>query len=99
MLPPAYRVILQDGTRYYLDARTSQLVRVADGAAQGYRWLHQGLHRWDAIPGLHDGPVWAILMIAALIGVAIGVGTGVCPGLKAVVRDVRRLSRGPARAP
>ncbi len=99
VLAPVYRVILQDGTRYYLDAGTARLVRVADGAAQGYRWLHQGLHRWDVIPGLHDGPVWAILMIAALAGVTTGVGTGVYLGLKAVLRDVRRLSRGRARAP
>ena len=92
-LAPAYRVILRDGARYYLDARTGALLRAVDANARGYRWLHQGLHRWDFIPGLHDGPVWAILMLILLGGVTFGVGTGIYLGVGAVARDVRRLVR------
>ena len=98
-LAPAYRVILQDGAHYYLDARTGALLRAVDANARGYRWLHQGLHRWDFIPGLHDGPVWAILMLILLSGVTFGVGTGVYLGVGAVARDVRRLVRGTIRGP
>ena len=92
-LAPAYRVILRDGGRYYLDIRTGALLRAVDANARGYRWLHQGLHRWDFVPGLHDGPVWAVLTLILLGGVTFGVGTGVYLGVGAVARDGRRLSR------
>ncbi len=93
VLAPAYRVILQDRTRYYLDARTGALLRSADADARAYRWLHEGLHRWDFIAGLHDGPAWSVLMLALLAGVTLGVGTGVYLGAQAIIRDVRRLLR------
>ena len=90
---PAYRVMLAGGERDYLDPRTGGLLARFDAAARDYRWLHQGLHRWDVVAGLRQGPVWAAVMVLLLAGVTGGVATGVWLSFKAVTRDFRRLTR------
>ena len=90
---PAYRLILKGGERDYLDPRTGQLLARFDADARGYRWLHEGLHRWDFVPGARQGPVWAAVMVLLLSGVTLGVGAGVWLSWKAALRDLRRLTR------
>ena len=92
---PVYRVVAAGpaATRYYLDPETGALLGRFDPDARGYRWLHEGLHRWDFVPGLGDGPLWAALMVVLLSGVTAGVGTGVWMSWKAVGRDLRRIGR------
>ena len=96
---PAYRVVLRDGTRVYLDPVSGEPLAILDGAARGYRWLHQAPHRWDFIAGLRRGSGWAALVLVLLAGVTAGVATGVWLSLRAVARDVRRLARRLSRPP
>ncbi len=98
-LLPAYRVVEagKGAAIDYLDPVSGELVRRLDGDARAYRWLHAALHRWDFIPGLRRGPLWAALVILLLSAASVGVATGVWMSVKAVARDVRRaLRRGRA---
>lgn len=98
---PAFRVVRRDGVRDYLDPQSGRLLLSVDAAARGYRWLHQGLHRWDFVPGARDGPAWAAAMLALLAGVTLSVGTGLYLGwrrqLKLLFRPKRKVAapRGP----
>jgi len=91
---PVYRVVLGDesNTRLYLDPVTAGIEAKVDRNAKGYRWLHQGLHRFDVLPAMRRRPTWDVLMIALLTGVLVVCVTGMCLGL-------RRLTfRGTTRA-
>ena len=88
---PVWRVILADGERAYLDPKTGALLTHFDGAAKSYRWLHEGLHRFDFVPGLRRGPVWAGLTLILLAGVTFGVGTGVWLGWRRIGHDLHQL--------
>src|SRR5580658_6462902 len=55
---PVYRMILGDGTRYYIDTVSGVLIAKMDRGAQGYRWLHQALHRLDFSAALRGRPQW-----------------------------------------
>jgi len=90
---PAWRVVLSDGRRYYLDPRSGGLLAGLDGPARGFRWLHQGLHRLDVIPGLRRGPAWAALTLLILAAVTFGVGTGVWLGWRRIGLDLHNLRR------
>jgi hypothetical protein len=88
---PVWRVLLADGRRAYLDPRSGAPLASFDGPAKGYRWLHQGLHRFDFVPGLRRGAVWAALTLILLIAVTFGVGTGVWLGWRRIGRDLSQL--------
>jgi len=90
---PAWRVRLRDGRRYYLDPRTGGLLAAFDAQAKGYRWLHQGLHRLDFVPGFRRGPVWAVATLALLSLVTVGVATGVWLGWRRILHDLTRIRR------
>jgi hypothetical protein len=92
---PAWRVRLADGRRYYLDPRSGALLASIDAQARGYRWLHQGLHRLDVVPGFRRGPVWATATLVLLAAVTAGVGLGVWLGLRRIGHDFTRLTAGP----
>jgi hypothetical protein len=83
---PVYRLVLADGTRYYLDAVSGTLVAKLDRGAQAYRWLHQGLHRMDFTAAMRGRPQWDVLMLALMSGVTLLCVTGTYLGY-------RRLSR------
>lgn len=90
---PAYRVELMDGVRFYLDPASGQVLRRVDGAARGYRWLFEGLHRLDVIRGFDRGPGWAAAMVL-LLGIAgAGVATGVWLGWRRATSDLRALKK------
>ena len=90
---PVWRALMADGRRVYLDPRSGAVLANFDGPAKGYRWLHQGLHRLDVIPGLRRGPVWAGLTLLILAAVTFGVGTGVWLGWRRIGLDLHNLRR------
>ena len=90
---PAWRVLMRDGRRYYLDPRTGELLAAFDAPAKGFRWLHEGLHRLDFVPGFRRGPVWAAVTLALLGFVTFGVATGVWLGWRRILHDVAGLRR------
>jgi hypothetical protein len=92
---PVWRVRLADGRRAYLDPRTGALLASFDGPAKGYRWLHQGLHRFDVVPGFRRGPVWASATLILLAAVTFGVGTGVWLGCRRIGHDLHQLRQRP----
>ncbi|MFC4257051.1 peptidase [Altererythrobacter xixiisoli] len=89
---PAYRVMLQDDqqTRIYLNAATGEVGRVVDDAARQSRWLRNGLHSLDFIPGR---PLWDVITIVLLIGVTLVCATGAWMSFRRVGRDVKMLRR------
>jgi hypothetical protein len=90
---PVWRVALSDGTRLYLDPASGQLRARFDADARTYRWLFEGLHRLDVVPGFDRGAGWTAVMLL-LLGVAgTGVATGVWLGVRRVRADVARITR------
>lgn len=83
---PAYRMIVPDGTRYYLDAVSGALVAKIDRGAGEYRWLHEGLHRLDFAAWLRARPLWDLTMLALISGVTLLCATGVYAGYRRLVR-------------
>jgi hypothetical protein len=79
---PVYRVAAADsaGTLYYIDPVSGELLAKIDGAAKGYRWWHQGLHRLDFFPALRGRPQWDALMLLLMTGVTMVCVTGTCLG-------------------
>ena len=90
---PAWRVRLADGRRVYLDPRSGAVLASLDAAAKGYRWLHQGLHRLDVVPGARRGPAWATVSLVLLALVTLGVATGTWLGLRRIGHDFAQLRR------
>jgi hypothetical protein len=88
---PVWRVLTADGRRYYLDAHSGALVGAFDAQAKRYRWLHQGLHRFDVVPGFRCGAVWVFVTLVLLSLVTFGVGTGVWLGWRRIGQDVAQL--------
>ena len=90
---PVWRVLLNDGRRLYLDPHSGELLARVDGPGRGYRWLHQGLHRLDFVPGLRSGPAWAAAVLILLASATFGVATGAWLGLRRLVNDLASLAR------
>lgn len=88
---PAWRILLKDGRRLYLDPRSGAVLADIDGAARGYRWLHQGLHRFDVVPGHRIGAGWTAGVLLLLAAATLGVATGVWLGLKRLGHDFARF--------
>jgi uncharacterized iron-regulated membrane protein len=90
---PAWRVELADGERYYLDPASGQVLQRVDGAARGYRWLHEGLHRLDFVRGFDRGAGWAATMSLLLGFAGAGVATGVWLGWRRAQADLGCLRK------
>lgn len=73
---PAYRLILGDGRRFYLDPLSGDVLASLDGADKGYRWLYQAPHRLDFAPILRERPVRDLVMLTLLIGMSVSFATG-----------------------
>lgn len=95
---PAYRVIYAntDETRLYFDPRTGELIRFVDAEARGFRWWHLGLHRLD-FPVLHSRPLWDLVTVPLLIGVALLCALGVWMGVRRVLRPRGPMRRGASK--
>jgi hypothetical protein len=79
---PVYRVILGEGTRYYVDTVAGTLLAKIDSSAQAYRWWHEGLHRLDFGAALRGRPQWDVLMLMLMSGVTILCATGAYLGFR-----------------
>lgn len=92
---PVFRVIYGDpgATRLYLDPRTGELAGFADGPSRAFRWWHLGLHRLDFSQTLRARPVWDLVTLPLLLGVALLCLIGVWIGVRRLSRDVRRTKR------
>jgi hypothetical protein len=88
---------MRDGRRYYIDSRSGVLAASFDAPAKGFRWLHEGLHRLDFVPGFRRGPAWAAVTLALLSLVTFGVGTGVWLGWRRIGHDLAQVRAAFAR--
>jgi hypothetical protein len=77
---PVYRVIFSDAerTRYYLHPTTGELLAKVDAGARHYRWFHLALHRLDFLAPMRARPLWDLLVLPLLLGVALLCAIGVC---------------------
>src|SRR5690606_5148682 len=81
------------GTRYYIDPTSGRLLLKVDAAQRGYRWLFEGLHRFDFTAALRSRPLWDVLMILLLAGVTGVSATGTFMGIRYLRRQARRSSQ------
>ena len=90
LILPVYRIVLNDGegTRYYLNPSTGQLLLRVDSAERGYRWLFSGLHRWDFSATLRSRPLWDIVVLFLMLGSTAGVITGVYLAFRRIRLDL-----------
>ena len=87
---PVYRIVLNDDgrTRYYLNPTTAALTLRADSAERGFRWLFNGLHRWDFTAMLRSRPLWDVVVLFLMLGSTLGVGTGVYLAIRRIRLDL-----------
>jgi len=83
---PAYRMVLSDGTRYYMDPVSGALIAKIDRSAQAYRWLHEGLHRLDFAAAMRGRPQWDALMLLLMSGVTLLCVTGAYLGYRGLFK-------------
>lgn len=86
---PVYCAVAADGTRFYFDAVSGELLGKLDGGARGYRWLFEGLHRLDFTAALRTRPLWDIVMLTLLLGPTFVAATGSLLGLRRLARWAR----------
>jgi hypothetical protein len=84
---PVYRIVYEDGERFYLDDLTGEVLLAVDTNTRLYRWLHYGLHRGDFAAWLRERPVWDFVMLILLAAVTTGALTGIWMGIKRVSRS------------
>jgi hypothetical protein len=94
---PVYRLLLEDGLRYYLDPVSGALLRKVDSGVKGYRWLHEALHRLDFSRGVRARPLWDLLMLGLLSGVTLVCATGAYMGLRSLLPR-QRVAPKPLRS-
>ena len=87
---PVYRIVLNDAeaTRYYVNPSTGQLLLRVDAAERGFRWLFNGLHRWDFTAMLRYRPLWDIVVLFLMIGSTVGVATGIYLAVRRIRLDL-----------
>ena len=90
---PVWRVVLDDNekTRYYFSAATGGLLRKVDAPAKQYRWFHHGLHRFDFSSVLRLRPVWDVVVLPLMAGVAFLCGIGVWLSVRRIRMDIGKL--------
>jgi uncharacterized iron-regulated membrane protein len=86
---PVIRVLSDEGTRYYVDSVSGELLSKVDQGARWYRWLHSGLHRLDFSTAWRVRPFRDIWIWLLLLGSSLVCATGVWLG----VRHLRRSNR------
>jgi hypothetical protein len=97
-LLPAWRAIYGDAeaTRLYFDPRTGELIDFVDSGTRSFRWWHSGLHRLD-VSGLRERPLWDLVTLPLLAGVALVCLLGVWMGVRRLTRPFGPLRRGATR--
>jgi PepSY-associated TM region len=90
---PVYRLLLDDvgRNRYYLDPVSGEILMKIDPAARGYRWLYEGLHRWDWSAALRRRPSWDILTLFLLSGASLVCATGFYGAVRRIRLDLKGI--------
>jgi hypothetical protein len=81
---PVYRLQLndEDQTRYYFDSVSGDLIDKIDPPRRSYRWLFEGLHRFDFTATIRARPWWDLIVVPLMVGVTVVCFTGVWMGWK-----------------
>jgi PepSY-associated TM region len=84
---PTFRAISsKDGSRYYVDAISGDLVAKYDLSARRYRWWFDAPHRWDFGAAFRSGPLWAGIVTLLLLGVTLSVASGMVLGMRRLTK-------------
>lgn len=85
---PILRVRFGDSARTWIHVspRTGEIVGSSDSRRRRYRWLYDGLHRWDFGFLIQHRPLWDLWMWAWLI-------PGLIISISGIVIGIRRLAR------
>ena len=85
---PVWRVIFDDPAKtwVHISPRTGEIVGETDAQRRLYRWLYDGLHRWDFGFLLNRRPLWDVWMLFWL-------SLGVAGCVSGIVIAFRRLAR------
>jgi hypothetical protein len=90
---PVYRIVYEDGERFYLDNLTGEVLLTVDTNSRLYRWLHYGLHRGDFAAWLRARPVWDFVMLILLAAVTTGALTGTWMGFRRIRKSRASAAR------
>lgn len=82
----------------YISPRTGEVLRDMDARRRLYRWLFDGLHRWDFDVLIRQRPLWDIWMWLWLIVGAIISVSGIVIGMRRLGRPTDRRTSGIGRA-
>jgi hypothetical protein len=82
----------RDGTWFYVDPRSGEVLERSTRFNRTYRWLYNGLHSWD-FPWLwRHRPLWDVVVIAfSLGGLTLSI-LGVAVGVRRLRCDLRRCA-------
>ena len=85
---PVLRVIFDDPAKtwVYISPRTGEVVGETDTRRRLYRWLYDGLHRWDFGILLNRRPLWDVWMLFWL-------ALGLVVSISGMIIAYRRLAR------
>jgi uncharacterized iron-regulated membrane protein len=89
---PVWRVKFTDSARTWahIDPLTGALLGAIDARGRAYRWLYDGLHRWDLGPLLEHPPARRLFIwLLSLAGLVISVSS-----IWIAWRRLRRPARG-----
>ena len=92
---PVFRILYEDGERFYLDSVTGELSYAVDRERQWLRWIFHALHRGDFSAVVRSRPIWDLLMWPLMLGVTVGAITGTWIGFQRMLRAVTRSFRHP----
>ena len=87
---PAWRIVYADAeqTRLYLDPHTAEPIGFVDAGSRQFRWWHLALHRLD-FAGLNARPLWDLVMLPLIAGIALVCLLGVWMGVRRLLRRER----------
>ena len=94
---PVLRVRYEDAaqTWLYLTPSPGQILKV-ESLDRANRWGYYGLHAFDFAFLYRHRPLWDIVVVALLVGVAVSSVTTIVPAYRRLARHARKLMR-PAR--
>jgi len=97
---PVLRIRFADANHswVYISPRTGEVLRDMDARRRLYRWLFDGLHRWDFDVLIRQRPLWDIWMWVWLIVGAIISVSGIVIGMRRLWRPTDRRMSGMGRA-
>ena len=95
---PVLRVRYDDGpqTWLYLTPSPGQILKV-ESLDRANRWGYYGLHAFDFAFLYRHRPLWDVVVVALLVGVAVSSVTSIVPAYRRLARHARKLTTQPAR--